>query len=373
MTEDKDILNKSKFKKDQIFLISLLKILNRGRRKIIKITIIFTIIGLFIAVFAEKEYTASTIIVPQTSTGKSLGGNLGGLAVIAGIDIGSSSSNDSGISPLLYPHLLNSVPFQKELLETSLTIDGYEDSITFQKFYTDIYRPSVLGIIKKYTIGLPKIIFRRTKVKPVINSLDSKKQIFRITRDEKELIEQLKKQITLSVNEKEGFVSISSKMPNPLNAAELTQNIQELLQKYIIDFKVKKSMDQLRFINERYKEKEKVYQEAQIKLALFQDSNQFMNSALAKNTQTRYQADYDLAFSVYSELAKQQEKQQIKVKEDTPVFTILEPVSIPIDKSEPKRGLIILICLFAGLIAGVFLVLTKEIIFKIIKKISNSK
>jgi uncharacterized protein involved in exopolysaccharide biosynthesis len=66
---------------------------------------------------------------------------------------------------------------------------------------------------------------------------------------------------------------------------------------------------------------------------------------------------------VYSELAKRLESQQIKVKEDTPVFTILEPVSIPLDKSEPKRGLIILISLFTGLIVGVFLVLTKEIIF----------
>ena len=363
MIEDKDVLNKSKFEKDQIFLISLLKILNRGRRKIIKIAVIFTSIGLFIAVFSEKEYSASTTIVPQTSTGKSLGGNLGGLAAIAGIDLGSSSSNDSGISPLLYPHLLNSVPFQKELLETSLTIDGHEDSVTFQKFYTDIYRPSVLGIIKKYTIGLPKIIFKRTKVNSVINSLDSTKQIFRITRDEKELIEQLKKQISLSVNEKEGLVSISSKMPNPLNAAELTQNIQELLQKYIIDFKVKKSMDQLRFINERYKEKEKEFKEIEAKLTSYQDQNLFSNSSRAQTKGKQYQAQYDLVFEVYSELAKQLESQQIKVKEDTPVFTILEPVSIPLDKSEPKRGLIILISLFTGLIVGVFLVLTKEIIF----------
>jgi uncharacterized protein involved in exopolysaccharide biosynthesis len=85
-----------------------------------------------------------------------------------------------------------------------------------------------------------------------------------------------------------------------------------------------------------------------------------MNSALAKNTQIRYQADYDLAFDVYSELAKQQETQLIKVKEDTPIFTILEPVSIPINSSKPKRAKTLFIFTFLGFIIGLTLVFSKN-------------
>lgn len=55
MKENKDMLNKNKFKKDQIYLIGLLKTLINGRRKIIKITLIFAFIGLFIAIFSEKN------------------------------------------------------------------------------------------------------------------------------------------------------------------------------------------------------------------------------------------------------------------------------------------------------------------------------
>ena len=140
MLENKDMLNKNQTQEDEIDLITRVKGLWSGRRKIIKITLFFAFIGLFVAVFSEKEYTASTTIVPQTSNGKSLGGKLGGLAALAGIDIGSSSNNDSGISPLLYPYIFNSVPFQKELLVTPLTITGYDKQVTFQEYYTDIYR-----------------------------------------------------------------------------------------------------------------------------------------------------------------------------------------------------------------------------------------
>ena len=157
-------------------------------------------------------------------------------------------------------------------------------------------------------------------------------------------------------------------MPDALNAAELTKNIQELLQQYIIDFKIKKSKDQLKFIKDRYHEKEEIYKETQTKLASFQDRNQFMNSALAKNTQSRYQAEYDLAFGVYSELAKQLETQQIKVKEETPVFTILEPVSIPLDHSKPKRGGILFLWTFLGFIVGVAIVFIENYMIQFMSK-----
>jgi uncharacterized protein involved in exopolysaccharide biosynthesis len=372
MLEDKDKSNKNKIQVDELDLIARLKTVWSGRRKIIKITFIFTFIGLFIAVFSEKEYTATTTIVPQTSGGKSIGGNLGGLAAIAGIELGGSSSNDSGISPLLYPHILNSVPFQKELLNTPLTIDGYEKPVTFQEYYTNIYSPGLLSILKKYTVGLPGVIMNSVKgesTKKSLKSLDSSKQFLQINSKEKIIIDKLNKQISLLVKDKDGYVTLSSTMPEALNAAELNQNVQELLQKYVIDFKIKKSKNKLNFIKERFGEKEKVYKETQIKLATFQDKNKFMSSALAQNTLIRYQAEYDLAFEVYSQLAKQQEAQQIKVKEDTPVFTILEPVFIPNEKSNPKRLKIILSWAFLGFIFGVAFVFSKSYITQFMRKI----
>ncbi len=371
MTEDKVLPSKNQIQEGELDLIARVKRIWIGRRKIIKITLVFAFIGLFVAVFSEKEYTASTTIVPQASSGKNLGANLGGLAAIAGINLGGSSANDSGISPILYPHIINSVSFQKELLATPLTIKGYDSPVTFQEYYSAIYRPGLLSIIKKYTIGLPGVLFGAKSEKSTklsLKTIDAPNQILRVTATEKKIMKQLENQIVLSINEKEGYVSLSSTMPDALNAAELTQNVQELLQRYIIDFKIKKSKDQLKFIEDRYYEKEEIYKETQTKLASFQDRNQFMNSALAKNTQSRYQAEYDLAFGVYSELAKQLETQQIKVKEETPVFTILERVSIPLDHSKPKRAGILFLWTFLGFIIGVAIVFSENYITQFMSK-----
>jgi uncharacterized protein involved in exopolysaccharide biosynthesis len=286
-----------------------------------------------------------------------VGGSLGGLAALAGVNLGGMNNGESEISPTLYPQILSSFPFQKELLKTPLTIEGIKEKVTYEKYYLEIHKPGVLTTIKKYTIGLPKLILSSFKQKKETtssnDSTNSESQVFKITSEEKELIENLLSEISLNVNKKDGYISISSTMTEPKAAAELVLKTQELLQKYIIDFKVNKSKDKLNFIQERYLEKEKEFKDIQSKLTSYQDRNQFSNSSRAKKRLTQYQTEYDLVFNVYSELAKQFEAQQIQVKEDTPVFTILKPVVIPIEKSGPKRLIIIISWTFLGLILGV--------------------
>ncbi|NLP58822.1 Wzz/FepE/Etk N-terminal domain-containing protein [Lutibacter sp. B1] len=361
MTKDTTKLPEHPIEDDEIDLIALAKTLWNGRKTIIKTTLIFMAIGLFIAIFSQKEYTASTTFVPQTSNSK-VGGSLGGLAAMAGINLGGMSS-ESGIPPTLYPQIITSIPFQKELLQNPLTIEGQSQPVSFTEYYTTIYSPGILGYIKKYTIGLPGILIKAIQGKSTSNQrLTTNNQILTISEEEKELIERLNNQVSLSVNDKEGYITLSSNMPEALNAAELTKNAQELLQQYIINFKVQKSAEQLKFIQERYTEKEKEFRIAQQQLASFNDRNLFMNSALAQTTLTRLQSEYDLAYSVYSELAKQVETQQIQVKEDTPVFTVVKPVVVPIEKSKPKRFMILVIFVFVGVVVSITVVLGRKVL-----------
>ena len=124
---------------DEIDLIQLSKTLWQNRRKVILITVVFIIGGLFLAIFSPKQFTSATIMVPQTSEGGvSLGGSLGGFAALAGVNLGNMSGSD--IPPALYPQIISSVPFQKEILQTPLSIKGQSESVTFETYYTDIYR-----------------------------------------------------------------------------------------------------------------------------------------------------------------------------------------------------------------------------------------
>ncbi|MDB2555523.1 Wzz/FepE/Etk N-terminal domain-containing protein [Flavobacteriaceae bacterium] len=364
--------NSSENQEDSIDIIALLQSIWTGKKLILKTVLVFMILGLFIAVFSQNEYTASTTIVPQSSSEKP-GGSIGGLAALAGINLGSVGQQSS-ISPTLYPQILTNISFQKELLETLITIEGQDNKITYKEYYTNVYSPSVLSSIKKYTIGLPGVLIGLLK-SDEISKEESKNNdsLPQITEDDKKLIELLLEQLSMEVNDKDGYIGLSTTMPEARAAAELTQKAQELLEQYVIDFKIEKSSSELDFIKNRYQEKEQEFQKIQQKLALYTDRNQNVNSARAKMELMLLQSEYDLAYGVYSELAKQLETQELKVKEDTPIFTILQPVFVPLEKTGPKRSLILIIYTFLGFVLSIGYLLAIEPIKNIIKEIRSTK
>ena len=123
---------------------------------------------------------------------------------------------------------------------------------------------------------------------------------------------------------------------------------QELLQQYIIEFKIKKTKANLDFIQQRFDEKEKKFQAAQERLAQFRDRNKNVSLAIANTEQERLSSQFSMVSGVYNELAKQLEQARIQVKQDTPVFTIIEPVSVPTERSKPNRPMILFIWIFFG-------------------------
>jgi uncharacterized protein involved in exopolysaccharide biosynthesis len=145
-------------------------------------------------------------------------------------------------------------------------------------------------------------------------------------------------------------------------AAQLGQRAQELLQQYITEFKIKKAKANLDFIQLRFDETTKKFEAAQEKLASFRDRNKSVTLATARTEEERLTSQYNLIYSIYSELAKQLEQAKIQVKQDTPVFTIIEPVSVPTKKSKPNRQMILFIWLFLGGIAGTGIVFGKGFI-----------
>jgi uncharacterized protein involved in exopolysaccharide biosynthesis len=89
---------------------------------------------------------------------------------------------------------------------------------------------------------------------------------------------------------------------------------------------------------------------------------------LARTEEERLQSDYQLAFEVYSQLAQQQEQAQIKVKEDTPVFSILKPVVVPVEKSAPNRPMILFIWIFLGGIISIVWIFGKQFLASVKEK-----
>ena len=84
--------------------------------------------------------------------------------------------------------------------------------------------------------------------------------------------------------------------------------------------------------------------------AVFVDKNINISSSLYQNKLSRIESELSIAQTVVQQLASQVEQAKLQVNKDTPVFTTIKPVTIPFERSAPKRSLIVLIFGFLGLV-----------------------
>jgi archaellum component FlaC len=234
-------------------------------------------------------------------------------------------------------------------MQTSIYVEELGEEVSFEEFYTKIYKPGLLQIIKRYTFGLPGLILRAIKSEKTPLGNDNL-NFDRRTGSDEILLKLLINQFNLSVDEKDGFVSLSATMPESIMAAQLVSSAQKLLQKFVIRYKLKKAEEDLRFIEERYGEKKNEFEIAQRNLAKYRDANKNVNTATALTEIERLESEYQLAFSVYSELAKQVEKQKIQVKENTPVFVVLQDAVIIEENSGISKKLLLILWVGFGLL-----------------------
>ncbi|MDD2613020.1 MAG: Wzz/FepE/Etk N-terminal domain-containing protein [Bacteroidales bacterium] len=347
---------------DEIDLIGIAKTLWNGRKTLFISIGIGAVLGIFVAITSPKEYTVSTVMVPQSGTDMSKS-QLSGLASMAGLNIGMAQSSD--LSPVIYPKIVNSVPFKLELMNTPIHFSDVDKPVSIFDYYTDPQnnKPSILSAIKKYTLGLPGVILTAIRKKPQELELpkDIKKgKLINLSKDQKEIIKQLDQKISLAVDKKEGYLTLTVIMPEALAAAELAQKAQELLQREIIKFKVEKSQADLDFIQGRYNVAKAEAEGYQVNIAVNTDRYKNLTSSLPQVKTARVQTKYGIASGVYQDLAKQLEQAKIQVKKDTPVFTIVEPVTIPTERSKPNRPMILIIWLFMGCVIGCGIVYGKQ-------------
>lgn len=366
MIEQKSQMQSSSDDENEIDLIAITKTLWRGKKILIISLSIGTILGVLFAIISPKEYTVATVMVPQMSnTGKS---QLGGLAALAGFDLGMAQSSE--LSPIIYPKIVNSVPFKLELMNVKINFKGIEKPVSIYDYYTKYKKPSILEIITKYTIGLPAVVLDAIKKKPKELSFPKSlqnKPIY-LTNNQYEIKNLLDKMISLQVEKKDGYLTLIVKMPEALAAAQIAQKAQDLLQRDITNFKIEKSQADLDFIQDRFNVAKAEAEKYQLNVAVNTDRFKNLTSTLPQVNTNRIQTKYAIANNVFQDLAKQLEQAKIQVKKDTPVFTIIEPVSIPSKSSKPNRPMILVIWIFLGGIVGVGIVYWKQFITGIKQK-----
>ena len=355
---------------DTIDVIALVKKGWLARKIIIKTTTLFFIIGCIVALLSPVEYSSQTTFVPQVSEDNMsvASKGLGSLASLAGFNLNSSEmTSDSYLSPLLYSKLAESDEFSYNIIgEEIIYLNG--DKQTIKQYLLSnktSFNFKPIKFIKKYTIGL----FSNDKI------TDSNNDIFKnynfLSQEEYDLIKSFKEKFAIELNEKDGYIKVSAYDKDAFISTQLVQKITQNLQSKIIKLRTNKIKERLEYSKKQYELKQFEFNLLQNKLAEFKDSNKNISTARFGAELQKLESEYQLQENILINLASEYNNNKIKLNKDTPIFSVIDEVSVPNEKSKPRRSLLVIIFVFLGLVASIGFVYVKESVINLINEINN--
>ncbi len=341
-----------------IDLIEILKIIWVNRKPIVKSSSLFLLFGIILATLSPVIYISETSFIPQVSE-KSISDNsgLGTLASIAGININQvGQSNDLYISPYLYPKIVESEEFLIKIINEELVLE-------------DGKRNTLKEYLKSENNGLSvSSIFTEKSLQNDKKSEFLEKYNF-ISQDEYSAMSLIKQKFSIELNERVGFIKVSGMDKNPLISTQIAELVTKNLQSMIISLRTNKIKDQVNYTKKEYLKQKEVFEKIQNDLAKFTDSNKNISTALFLAEKQKLESEYQLQQNLLINLATEYSNNKIKLNKDTPIFSVIDEVTVPNSKSQPKRILMILLSLFVGLFISISYVFLKTPFRKVINYI----
>lgn len=289
---------------------------------------IVLVVMLVILLFVVKPYYDSTVaILPDygNQAGTMLG-QLSGLAGLAGIRVGDTNP------VLVYENLLYS--------------EAVWESVLLGTFATEEF-PQPVNLIEYFKIapdaGLPDSLRERQQF------LDALK-IFREER------------LRTDVDRYSNILSITIRMPERGLASDVVNSLASSLDEYVRLQRRSFATEQRKYVEARLAEVADSLQMAEDSLAAFRRQNrQISQSPDLLLQDARLFRMVTMKQTVFMELTKQYELLKIEEIKDTPVINIREEARVPVEKTGPKRTLILIgVMTVSAILTGLFVAFRPE-------------
>lgn len=357
-----------------------IRLLWSRKRVIISITVITVVLGLIIEYGSGTEFEAENAVITYTrSSVPGLSGNVGGLAALAVVspaELAAISGGGRIVTETMLPVLIATYPVGSRLADQPLQFYSHETDLTSFEYFTQYYTEPPIPRFFNRLFGFPRSVlsFLRPSRTPAPQTAQAVSPLSEETGDADEMgydAEILPQRAPLFVprsgmlsviahlanriefEERNGLLLIRARMPDAYAAADLARVATEQLMNELIRFEIRKTEDQLQFLEEEYELSRERFEYSQLALAEFLDRNQGNLSATARIQEQRLQNDLDLAFSIYSNWTRQVENTRVQLREDTPIYTVVDPVRVPSRPASPDPVSALLLSLFLGLFWGV--------------------
>ncbi|MCA6033827.1 Wzz/FepE/Etk N-terminal domain-containing protein [Bacteroides thetaiotaomicron] len=360
---EKEIQQKLDNRKDEeIDLIEILHRIIAVRKTIYKAAGVGMVMGIIIAISIPKQYTVKVTLSPEMGNSK----GSSGLAGLAASFLGSGSviggDGSDALNAALSSDIVSSTPFLLELLNMKVLIPK-ENIKTLEAYLDEQSSPWW-----NYIIGIPGIVIEGIKSlfvdtdNPIIDR-SLQKGTIELTREERDKIIFLRKNIVATMDKKTAITGISVTLQNPKVAAIVADSVVCKLQELIISYRTSKSKEDCAYLEKLFKERQEEYYAMQKKYADYVDTHDNLILQSVRTEQERLQNDMNLAYQVYSQVANQLQVARAKVQEEKPVFAVVEPAVVPLFPSGMGKLLYMLLFGFVAVIVTMgWLLIKKELL-----------
>lgn len=342
-------------KQEEQFDIVWLLLYLWSKRKFIMICVgVVTLIAIVKYVSTDAKYKASASILPVVDEGMaSKLGDMGGLAAMAGVDL-SQSSNGNIITADLYPKVASSTPFLMELMNEKVK---WNEPDTVMSLYEHVVQrtPSFGDYLLAYTIGLPGTIksWFADEDSLVIDNSGEEPMYVVLDKYQRGALSEMSEMIVVEEDPIYGTIELSCYAESPEQAATLASKAVELLQKIITEYKTKRARLSLNFIEERYSETMSDYEKIREQFYAYKDSHRDMISERVDIAYQKLSDEYNISYSLLKTLSSQMEQAKMTLMENTPVFSVVEPVVMPKEKDSPSAKWHLILGVFLGGFFGI--------------------
>jgi len=337
----------------EVDIVLWIKLVWTQKKKVFNWTIYGAFIGIVLAFSIPKEYSTTVIIAPEGKAGGNSLGSMGALAGMKGVNINSSSV--TGVGEKLYPEIVNSSPFLLEFADMTINYEGQlismEDYIlTYQKYPW-----------WKHLLSIPESVlnwfaFHETHSDSL--TIQNSPQL------QHAFISSLKSRISAIEDKKSGVYNFTVEMQDPEISMQVADSLVAKLQRYMTDYHTCKTRMDIKNSENMLLEAKQNYYTLDAEYATMVDKNQRLVSKLAQVQLERLQNERNLAFDIYQQIAAQVAANQVKLQEETPIATIIEPARLPLFPSSPRRKLIIIGLAFLGACIAACRIIVNEMLNK---------
>ncbi len=341
----------------EIDLLEIAKKLWVRRRFILKWVGIAAVVGLVVGFSIPSEYTVSVKMVAETNEQKTSTSGVSQLASLAGINLGGPGSG-YGIGVLMYPDVAASLPFLADMRTVPVQPRKAKEPYTLYDYLSEHQKTAWWN----HVIAFP---FR---VLGWIVSLFSENEpdesevfdVSNLTEEQNDYVKMMRERMGISLDEKTGIITASVTMQDAGVAAVVADSMVSKFQEYIVRYRTDKARQDMEYCQKAFDESKKQYYEAQNRYAVFVDQNKDLVRQSVKTEQYRLSNEMELAYTVYAATSQQLEMAKLKVQEQTPCLTVIEPATRPLKKSKPSKAKILIGFMFLGALASCGYLVVKD-------------